>query len=154
MCVPGVWSIGCHRLFHGGSKPKRKVEPRSACHVQCHGQGGIGRPANQNICQEWHYHSCRMCDCMEPECARHLFFSDVGARHMDNHFPMQLDKSIGQLALCRSSNYFGLAINEILTDGQTKELKNTVQVEAVCQWPSCSLEKAKRRDDILGRERL
>jgi hypothetical protein len=73
---------------------------------------------------------------------------------MDHHFPMRLDKSVGQLALCRSSNNFGLAIDEILAEGQIKELEITVQVEAVCQQPSCSSEKAKRRDDVLGRERL
>jgi hypothetical protein len=41
------------------------------------------------------HHPCRMCDCMEPECAKHLFFGEVGATHMDHHFPMQLNKSVG-----------------------------------------------------------
>ncbi len=71
------------------------------------------------------HHPCCMCDCIEPECARHLFFSEVGASHMDHHFLMQLNKSVGQLVLCRSSNKFRLAINEILADGQTKELEIT-----------------------------
>ncbi len=100
------------------------------------------------------HHPCRMCDCIEPERARYLFFGEVGTSHMDHHFPMQLDESVGRLALCRSSDYFGLAIDEILADSQTKELEITVQVKAACQQPSCSLEKAKRRDDVLGREQL
>jgi hypothetical protein len=62
------------------------------------------------------HHPHRMCDCIEPECARHLFFSEVGASHMDHHFLIRLDKSVGLLALCRSSNNFGLAIDEILAD--------------------------------------
>ncbi len=53
-CVPGVWSTERCRLFHGRSKPKRKVEPRSARHVQCHRQGRMGMPIDQNICQECH----------------------------------------------------------------------------------------------------
>jgi hypothetical protein len=58
------------------------------------------------------------------------------------------------MALCRSSDYFGLAINEILADGQTKELEITVRVETARQQPSCSSEKAKHGDDVLRRERL
>ncbi len=72
------------------------------------------------------HHPCRMCDCIEPEHTKHLIFSEVGASHMDHHFPMQLEESVGQLALCRSSNNFGLAIDEILANGQTKELEITV----------------------------
>ncbi len=100
------------------------------------------------------HHPYCMCDCIEPERVRHLFFSEVGASHMDHHFLMRFAKSLGQLAIYRSSNNFGLAIDEILSDCQTKELEITVQVEAARQQPSCSLEKAKHRDDVLGRERL
>ncbi len=50
------------------------------------------------------HHPHHMCDCIEPECARHLFFGEVGASHMDHHFPIRLDESVGRLALCRSSN--------------------------------------------------
>ncbi len=73
---------------------------------------------------------------------------------MDHPFPMRLNKFVGQLALCRSSDNFGLAINEIVADSQTKELEITVRVEAACQRPSCSSEKAKRRDDVCGIESL
>ncbi len=63
------------------------------------------------------HHPCCICDCIEPEHARHLFFSEVSASHMDHHFQVQLNKSIGRLVLCRSSDNFGLAIDEILADG-------------------------------------
>jgi hypothetical protein len=73
---------------------------------------------------------------------------------MDHYFPIRLGESVGQLALCRSSNNFGLAINKILADGQTEELEIIVQIEAAHQRPSCSSEKANRRVDVLGREGL
>ncbi len=95
------------------------------------------------------HYPCCMCDCIEPDRVRHLFFSEVGASHMNHHFPMQLDESVGQLAFCRSRDNFGLAINEILADSQTKELEIIDCVEAAHQQPSCSLEKANCRDDII-----
>ena len=52
-----------------------------------------------------------MSDHVEPECAGHLFLSDVCARHMDHGLPMGLGQPICQLTLCQSSDDLGLTID-------------------------------------------
>jgi hypothetical protein len=66
------------------------------------------------------HHPRRMSDCVEPECTRHLFLSDVCASHVDHGLLMGLDQIISRLMLCRSSDDLGLTIDQVFADGGTE----------------------------------
>jgi hypothetical protein len=60
---------------------------------------------------------------------------------------MRLDKAVGRLAFCGSSNNFGVRVNEIFTDSHTKKFNVAIAVEATCKRSSRGPEEVKSSKD-------
>ncbi len=113
------------------------------------------------------HHPCRMCNWVKPKGTRHLLLGEVGGSNVYHHFPVQFNKPVGRLALCRSGNNFrlvidqiwdranyGLAIDQIFADRQTKQFEIAVQVKATCQQTSHSTEETECRYNVRWGESL
>ncbi len=79
------------------------------------------------------HHPNSMRDCVKPEVARHQLLGEVGSSNMNHYFPMGFHKAIWRLPLCSSSYDFWIVVNEVFWDGQTKELRIAIAVEATSE---------------------
>jgi hypothetical protein len=93
------------------------------------------------------HHMRSMSDHIKPESPGHLLLGKICATHMDHRLPMRLNKAVGQLVFCGSSDNFGVRVNEILTDSHTKKFNFAIAVEAMHKRSSRGPEEAMSSKD-------
>ena len=89
------------------------------------------------------HHGGGVDDGIKPESPRHLLFGKLGTCHVNHDVPMGFNKTIGGLTLGGHGNHLQRIVDEIVTDGPSKELRVTVTVETTSQGTSCGREETK-----------